>query len=265
MDEHRGSREQNKPNEDEWTTVPRGKRRTKAALPKQPGTDRDVNLEKLTANYNNRMRIWKASTCRSQVRQILDRKQPDGGWQIKHAVCLASGSFCRDNWELQRRSMTQFVAFMDLVEHLQETSDEKIQIVAQELIYTPLDIEFLSNLNVTAYSDQAIDQLSYEGPSAKDSFSPDTFVLEPFMDKVLPAVKDLLTSTPKLLVGTSSPGTGAKHLSIVDYNEMRKLYDQFNNDFSYYHFPTFEEDPNIFQGLRISWRNLEDEDEGDND
>jgi hypothetical protein len=35
---------------------------------------------------------------------------------------------------------------------------------------------------------------------------------------------------------------------------MHSLYEQFDADYSYYYFPTFEEDPNVFEGLRISWK-----------
>ena len=253
----------NEANGNEWTVVPRGKRRTTKAPPKPPGVDKDLTVNKLKTDYEHRLQLWRASTCRRKVRQMLDRIQPEDGWQIKHAVCLASGSFCKDNFECQRRTMIQFVAFMDIVEHLQATSDDKINIVAQELIYTQLDIEFLSHLNVTAYHDPAIGQSTYQGPSAKDFIGCNSFVFEPFMDKVLPAVRQLLISDLKLLIGTSAPNMGAKDTSIDEHRDMRALYDRFNATYSSYYFPTFEEDPNIFEGLRVSWKELIDQNDND--
>ena len=249
----------NEANGKEWTVVHRGKGRIPKRLPYSPGFDKDLTLGKLLADYERRLQIWRASTCRRQVRQILDRKKPEGGWQIKHAVCLASGSFCRDNWECQRRSITQFAAFMDIVAHLQVTSDDRIGIFAQELVFAPLDIEFLTHLNVTAYHDPAIGQSTYKGASAKDYIDRSTFVFEPFMEKFLPTVRRLLTSDVKLLVGTDAPGMDASKTSAGDYRDMRALYEQFNAGYSSYDFPTFEEDPNVFQGLRISWKESTDE------
>jgi hypothetical protein len=159
--------------------------------------------------------------------------------------------------------MTQFAAFMDIVEHLQATSNHKISIIAQELVYTPLDIEFLSHLDATAYHHPAIGQSTYQGPSAKDSIGCDSFVFEPFMEKILSAVQPLLTSDLRLLVGTSAPGIDASKISAGDYRDMLALYEQFNAGYSSYYFPTFEEDPNVFEGLRISWKGSIDENDND--
>jgi hypothetical protein len=150
--------------------------------------------------------------------------------------------------------MIQVAAFMDIVEHLQATSDDKINIIAQELIYTPLDIEFLSHLNITAYHDPAIGQSTYQGPSATDFIGCDSFAFEPFMDKVLPVVRQLLYSDLRLLIGTSAPDMGAKDTSIDDQRVMRALYGQFDANYPSYYFPPFEEDPNVFEGLRVSWK-----------
>ena len=43
--------------------------------------------------------------------------------------------------------MIQFTAFMDIVNYLRSDSDDEIKIAARELIYTPLDIDFLTKLN----------------------------------------------------------------------------------------------------------------------
>lgn len=245
---------QNRPQGDEWITVPRGKPRAAKSAPKAPGFDRDITLNKLIASYEHRMQIWRASTCRQQVRQIFDRKKPESGWQIKQAICFASGSFCRDNWECQRRSMAQFVAFMDIVDHLQTTSAAEICISARELVYTQLDAEFLSKLKVAASVTESIPPPS-EGTSVlQDESDCDSFVFEPFMDKVLSAVQTLLTFNAKLFIGTSCPSSEASGVSGDELQKMRSLYEKFNADHSSYYFPSFEEDPNIFEGLRICWR-----------
>jgi hypothetical protein len=243
-----------------WTVVPRGKRRTPNTIPKAPGSDRTLTVDALLANYNRRMAVWRSSTCRQQVRKILDQKQPECGWQIRQAICFASGSFCRDNFECQKRSMIQFVAFMDLVDYLQSTSDDEIDMVAREPIYAPLDEEFLSSLHVktsaTANNYKSKDTLS----DAADHRESNIFVFEPFMDKTLPAVKEFLAPNATLFIGTSVPKSAAHVDSATELEERRALYEKFDAEYSSYYFPSFEEDPNVFEGLRICWRN-----EGEND
>lgn len=238
----------------EWTVVPRGKRRDRKQVPQAPGADKDLTLEKLTASYKYRMQIWRGSSSRQALRQILSRKQPENGWQIKQALFFASGSFCRDNFECQRRSMTQLVAFMDIVEHLQASSDDSIGIFAHELVYTPLDVEFLAQMDVTAQSG------SESGPSAKYHLDSNSFVFEAFMDKILPSIQPLLQSKARLFIGTPLPALGANKLSAGEFEEMRSLYEQFDAYHPYYYFPNFEEDPNVFEGLRISWTNESEND-----
>lgn len=245
----------------EWTVVPRGKQRATKPTPQAPGADKDLTVEELTATYKHKKQIWRASTCRRALMQILDRKQPENGWQIKQAVLFASGSFCRDNWECQRRSITQLVAFVDIVKHLQATSDEGIGIFAQELVYTPLDVGFLAQIGIFACTASKPGKPADEGQSAQYHLDSDTFLFEAFMEKIPPAMGPLLCSDPRLFIGTSLPTQwGANKLSAEEFEEMRSLYDQFDANHSHYYFPTFDEDPNVFDGLQISWTNENEND-----
>ena len=197
--------------DDGWSTVTRAKGRVPEKNQQKLLPDKNLSLEKLQADYNRRMRTWQASTCRKELQQILNRKQPDDGWQIKEAICLASGSFSRDNWECQKRTMCQFVAFMDTVKHLQATSDDKVTIVAQEMVYTPLDIEFLLGMDMTVYNDPVTNEDLYNGTSAPDHLSPASFVFEAFMDKHPPTVQQVLTSGMRLFIGTWIAGGSARY------------------------------------------------------
>ena len=243
-----------------WTIVPRGNRRTPSTAYKAPGSDRSLTLDHLQASYNQRMDTWRSSTCRLQVRKILDQKQPEGGWQIKKAICFASGSFCRDNFECQKRSMIQFATFMDIVDYLQSLSDEKVDVVARELVYTPLDVEFLSSLHVNTGTTTNNDTSKEGLPDAADCDEKNVFVFEPFMDKSLAAVQELMAPNATLFIGPGLPINPTHVTSMGELNERRALYHGFEAEYSFYRFPRFEEDPNVFEGLRICWK-----DESEND
>ena len=196
-------------NDDGWTTVPQRKRRRAKAYNTPDAPDKDLTLEMLMVNYEKRMRTWQASACRKEVRQILDRKQPDDGWQIKAAICVASGSFSRDNVENRKRSLYQFAAFMDIVQHLQTTSSENIDIVSQECIYTDVDVEFLSKLGIIVYnvdkSEVNESNLKSGVPSIKDHLGSGSFVFEAFIQWDSPTARQLFTAQVRLIIGSALP------------------------------------------------------------
>lgn len=199
---------------DGWTVITRKGKPQPSLSTQKPLPDKDLTVEKLKVGYDKCMRTWRASACRRGVRQILDRKQPDDGWQIKEAICMATGSFSRDNWEHQKRSMCQFVAFMDTVQYLQATSSETIDIFAQELIYTEVDNDFLSQMGITVYNVSwtlSGPYITNSGASVSDHLGSASFVFEPFMEFNSEAVRHLVTSRIRLLIGSAVPNVLAHY------------------------------------------------------
>ena len=188
---------------DGWIRVGMGKGRTPMYTRGIPLLQKDMTAEKLRAAFDQRLRTWQGSACRKELRQILDRKQPDGGWQTRQAICIGSGSFSRDNWEYQKRSMSQFVAFMDTIQHVQSSSDEKIHIIVQDPVYTQVDIEFLTEKGITVYAGRDVHQTGFVGPNVEDHLGPESMVFEPFMDMGSRIMRKLLNSDMKLYIGVS--------------------------------------------------------------
>lgn len=269
--------------EDGWTSVGRGKGRR----PVYPQGDtnrpmRDTTMEKIRADFDAKVKIWRRSDCRKQLVQILHRQRPEAGWQIGDAVCLATGSFSRENWQSRQRSVMQFVAFTDVVQHLQSGQSEKILSYAQEPNYTPMDKTFLTSIGV-ATLDNADD---FGLGAATKHFSPTTFVFEPFMDLGVASMKELLDVDVRLYIGSSlqrcirdSEKKDAeiarelkKHntykdgeVKLEDIRLVRAQSQQatgFVQSRRSYRFPKFEEDPHVFEGMTIYSKEPEDEDDG---
>lgn len=51
--------------------------------------------------------------------------------------------------------------------------------------------------------------------------------------------------------------------SVDNLKQVLTLYKRFDSEYSTYYFPRFEEDPNIFEGLRIAWMIPKDETDDD--
>lgn len=82
---------------------------------------------------------------------MLDKAKPASGWQIKAAACLAAGSMKFGNSaHVEGRSLFQIACFLDVVEHVQQSSDHRILMFGEELKYTDRDIALLASKNVIA-------------------------------------------------------------------------------------------------------------------
>ena len=227
---------------------------------------------KVFADFKRKTRTWQQSDCRRQVLQILDRQKPDDGWHVTEAVCMGSGSFSRDNIEHCKRSMTQFVAFMDVMRHIQASSDSEVKVYAQEPVYTTVDLAFLKLLEVTPCQTPPgimppAEELVREGPRAMDIFSRSSFVCELFMERNPVFIERLLEVEVPLVVGSMAinrdkiRANGAK----LDGDKLARLEEKFKNEYQSYRMPRFDEDPNVIEGLYISTRMPEDESEENSD
>lgn len=241
----------------------------------RPSTDRDITLDKLRASYKARTSAWRSSSCRAELQRLLEQKRPDDGWQIDNAVCLASGSFSSDNVMLRNRSMTQLAAFMDTVGYAQASSDIPISVHAEELFYSPIDVEFLQSLDVVVHNHGGRDKY-IENPVVHSPFGSNSLVFDLFLDSSsLPTVLELLQREVKMLFGPSLPGRSAnidamtveafsKHLPALNYDDVKALVVQFQARVPARHFPRYDPDPSIFHSMEI-WLAEPEDDEKDDD
>lgn len=249
--------------EDGWTRIGGGKGQPVVEVFGLAGPAKDATLQKLLADFERKMKIWQRSSSRKTIFSMLQRERPDEGWNFSKAVCLASGSFSRDNFENSKRAMTQFVSVIDIVQHVSEDCLNPVQMFAQDPIYTSLDKEFLSRLHV-----ELLDTSSGEGPRkkdfgpAQDHLGPQTMLFEFFMDANLEKVRAIFEAGLDFYLGsswqtwTSNYRTGIpicdRHVDNIEEHVKRRRG---------LHFPYFEEDPLVFEGLMFHLKEADDEDE----
>nr|POF22075.1 hypothetical protein CFP56_36162 [Quercus suber] len=232
-----------------WKHVGRSKRR--APLHNAPQEIarmmKDATSDMIQRDFEVKLRVWRQSSCRRQLVQVLDTQKPDDGWCLENAICLGSHSFSRDNFRNRQRAVMQFVAFLDAVRYLQSLQDAPILLYAQDPTYTSLDRTWLASVNVVP---TALDLNSLRssglGP-AKNRLRSASLVFEFFMEVGTEAAVDLFGSDMRLQKG----GEERRAADVVGMFQQarRKL-----------NFPTFEEDPTIFEGLKMYWKEPTDED-----
>ncbi|KAK0279758.1 hypothetical protein LTR91_005510 [Friedmanniomyces endolithicus] len=259
-----------------WTRVGRGRGSAPKSLHGLAPPTQGLTLERLQADFEIKSKVWRKSTCRRETLAILDKQQPDAGWQIQEAVCLATNSFSRDNWQARQRSMMQWVAFFDITQHLKARQESPVAIFAQEPNYTALDTQFLQAIDVrvldAGHNANYMDSLG----EARQHVQASSFVFEAFMDVGVEAVRELFRGDPVLYIGSSverwretpqrsgvaSTGTrSAKEIAAdsdrdgdgAERGVVRSVA-EFVGSRRSYRMPRFEEDPNIFDGLLIYWK-----------
>lgn len=269
--------------DDGWTHVSRGKRKEPVYIHGLNPQARDITVAKIRADFESKKRQWLNSNCFQQVRQILDRQKPEEGWRIGNAVCLATGSFSRDNLQNRHRSLMQFVAFVTVVQHLQKAQATKILCYAQEPEYTPVDEDFLASMGFNTL--RCHEELNHPGlGDAANYLDASAFVFEPFMQLSVKPMHELLESGVQLYIGSSmqrwanntpKPDSESKAKTrasgilerkessamIQARRDLKQLEQSIRLQRSY-KFPRYEEDPNIFEGLGISWKDTPDNEEG---
>ncbi|TKA79737.1 hypothetical protein B0A55_04368 [Friedmanniomyces simplex] len=267
--------------EEGWTRVGKGKRYVPEYLEGLDPPVKGLTVEHVHADFEAKSKLWRNSTCRKAVLAILDKQQPDAGWQLTEAVCLATNSFSRDNWQARQRSMMQWAAFFDITQYLQNKQDVYVNVFAQEPNYTLLDKQFLEALNVQVLEATHNTDYSTGLGEAKQFVVPSAFVFEPFMKISLENVQDLFGADPALYIGSSverslrllqddidakAARDAAYGRTVVDIDR-KKLGScsaaELMGGRRSYRMPRFEEDPNIFEGLLIYWKQPHEEDAED--
>lgn len=268
------------PNDDGFIKVRRGKGAKKPLIMKpSPSTiDRRATLESVTADFEKRSKIWKSSSCRREVRQILDRQKPDDGWALSKAVCLGTGSFHRDNMDCRKRSMFQLAAFVDIVRLLQLTSPKPIELFAQDPFYTDLDMEFLCSLNVHVLEADFNEYVTANSLQlANEHVGPESVVFEFFTDAGPVFLRELTLSNSRLYICSSlrgrmspdnvvesdpdKPNLDVSSKRTLNGEEEVRVVKKFYETHEWMHFPEFEEDRHIFLGLAFHWKALAEEED----
>ncbi|KAI6915172.1 hypothetical protein KC318_g114 [Hortaea werneckii] len=202
----------------------------------------------------------------------MDKKRPDEGWRIERAVCLAVGSFSRDNWQSRQRSLMQFVAFVDIVKHLQHDGEGQIQCFAQEPQFTESDQTYLASIGIRVIEHHPDANSKALGP-VHELLGPSTFVFEPFMDFDFNGMQSLFSTDPNFYIGSSAKRwieLSKRHVQSESQVAESKAADlpasavektlDFGRTRASCHFPVFEEEPLIFEGLDLYWRQSDEED-----
>ncbi|KXS98841.1 hypothetical protein AC578_10840 [Pseudocercospora eumusae] len=251
--------------DDGWTHVPKSK---KSRAPKRGNGHnppaRDITVESLTIEIAAKTKAWKQSSCHKLLLTLLDRIRPDDDWNIRRAICLGCGSLSRDNVECRRRSVWQMVAFVEIAKELGIE-----ELYAQEPTFTELDGKFLKTLNVEVLGMTTDNAGNALGP-AREILGPEALLFEPFVDMSAGMVQELLEQDVMLYIGSSMKGLAEKGTRADATAESRKrlakdieagqLARRFCDGRGVYRLPTFDVDPNIFDGMSIYWKEEKDSD-----
>lgn len=148
-------------------------------------------------------------------------------------------------------------------------------IFAQDPAFTKLDQEFLQISGVTVLPTATTAAPNQAEPGlgpARDVLRDTTFLFEPFVDMNAAMVNDMLVQGVGLYIGSSIKGLiekGARAAASKDTQtrqqgdvEAGHLAKRFFESREMYTFPSFESDPNVFDGLGVYWVPEKDEDEG---
>lgn len=237
--------------DDAWTTVRRskGNRPSHTRTPKVNGQDKEITAEDLQKDFHKKRKLWQASSCRKALIQILEKSRPDEGRKITKAICLATGSFSTQNFEMNKRSVLQLACFIDSAAAIEEESGEKIEMLAQEPSYNQVDEEFLSGLSITVLPLAAgVNPFDIGLGPSRAHMGPKTLTCNFFMNISLTAVEEFFGIKHGLYIGTPF-----NHTWQAPVPEFVKAKKEFHQEYVMKKMLRFEEDPGVFEGLVVYW------------
>ena len=261
--------------DDNWTSVSRSRnsRNPQPIVNGTPRPSRDITLDDIKREFEAKTKQWQKTDCRKQLLRELYRpvEDDDGIAVIERYICVGAGSLSRDNVECRRRSMWQMVVFVDLVRWMLDFYELPIEgygakdavdnwdvhqgrraqgIWACDPAYTELDVEFLKTVGVEVHQHEE-GEVGF-GKLAQYLEGGRTFLFEPFVDMNDKMVRDMVASDVALYIGSSIGGVKERR------GEAGDLAMEFTKDRNMKKFPSFEVDPNIFEGMGIYWKEKED-------
>ncbi|KAL1799176.1 hypothetical protein ACET3X_003213 [Alternaria dauci] len=209
-----------------------------------------LTAEKLLEDFRTLQDRWEDTLLAKQVQEILEKRGGGSGWGVEEAVCIGIGSFSRD-WAHRWRSLWQLVLFVDVVERLKaDNKDTELRCFAQDPAFTPLDVEFLSQLSITVLES---DLQSY--------ITSQSFVYSPFVDWFLLLPTFLKSKDPVLYVGNEIlddysvyAQTKEKKERLEECNEVGKKWVEGREKVA---LREFEKHGNALNGMIASWKNAD--------
>lgn len=213
--------------------------------------DRDATVETISREFDRHRAAWRKSTARSAVYQILHNLHvlDSPSISIKKAICLALGSFSRNNLETRRRSMAQLACFIDVVEHIESKSDGKVVLFAQDPIFTSIDRDFLKTLGFLVLdTEKRKDGIG----KATDHFNSEAFVAEFCLDMLVESVEQILGSHIPLLITSAHHHVNRLLSREVSRAKGHELETAMNNSYGRYTFPQSQGQESLaFESLAI--------------
>jgi hypothetical protein len=173
------------------------------------------------------------------------------------------------------------VAFADIVDLLGNDDAPSIAAVLQDPAFTDLDKEFFQTIGMAAVPLPS-DASGKAGLGPASAHCRDTtFVLELFMDMETRSIKELVEADVAIYIGSSmqtrierakarssrgdkaisrsSANDPAAKARLHEIDEEDRLALEFDKRYRMYRFPTFAEDPNVFEGLCVFAKEREDD------
>jgi hypothetical protein len=177
--------------------------------------------------------------------------------------------------------MWQMVVFADMIDLLGDDQVQSIEAVLQDPAFTDLDGEFLRAIDMAVLPLPSDTSMKPGLGPASVHCGESTFVLELFMDMETQGIRELVEANVELYIGSSmqtrierakarnarggkvgprsSASDPAAKVKLDDIDEQDRLALEFGRRYRMYRFPTFVEDPNVFDGLCVFAKEREED------
>ena len=151
---------------------------------------------------------WMISECRVLMLELLAQYRPEQEWNIKEALVFGIGNFCSlrgdpENHQVsryarvmrtQRGILMQLAIFLDIADNLRGDEDIKIDVFAQEILFSELEAAVLTQLDITILSD----------PEAQHRVKAGIFTFAPFWGSDLEMLCQCRRRQPTLHLGLTT-------------------------------------------------------------
>lgn len=102
-----------------------------------------------------------ASPCHQRLLDTLEQNRPSNGWNISTAILMALGRLVHK--PDSRSQLHQLVVFLEVVKYLQECTDSKVKIFAQEPRFEDAAIDFIESVGFVVLWEPEAEGLIREG------------------------------------------------------------------------------------------------------
>lgn len=157
-------------------------------------------IEKLVAIFRWAQKAWAENDSRRDLHRLVKCLEPVRGWNINQAITLATGSFSLRDDDARRCSsgFIQLAAFLDVAQELCGVT-KSMRLIAQDPVYTHLDLLFLRELGIEAFRG------GVPGSQLRDAvglITADTLVCEWYIGPAKSYLEQLAHAQPRLVIAT---------------------------------------------------------------